>query len=85
MLTKEIGLQMRRGNFPTPGVFLQRIRTERGFSQEEVARRLAITQSYWSKIENGKMEIRIREWFRFCRMMGIPPTFYGYFVPDISL
>ena len=50
---------------------LRSIRDRRGFTQEEMAKRLGMTQSAFSKCERGELRldiIQVRDW---CRVMGV--------------
>lgn len=49
---------------------LRRLREERGLTQEEIAERLGITQSTWSKCERGERRIDVAELRRACLAMG---------------
>ncbi len=53
---------------------LKSFRNEHWFSQEELAKRLNITQSYLSKIERGDRGIDIIELMEYCEAVGISLT-----------
>lgn len=46
-------------------------RNASGLSQVEIAKRLGVSQSTWSKIEAGERRIDLIELRRFCRAVGI--------------
>jgi DNA-binding XRE family transcriptional regulator len=52
---------------------IKTIRTERGWTQSELATRLGISQSALSKLEAGKLVPSSLLWFTFCAMAGIQP------------
>ena len=72
--------EVRDKKIQSAGEFIRKLRIEQALSQEEVAKILQVSQSYWSKIENDRLEIRIAEWFRFCDLMRIPVTSYRFFI-----
>ena len=59
---------------------LKNLRVEKGLSQVEVARRLAVPQSYVSKVETGERRLDFVETIAFCEAIEIDlPTFAGLF------
>jgi transcriptional regulator with XRE-family HTH domain len=42
-----------------------------GLSQCEMAKRMLISQSQLSKLENGRADLLASEWVRFCEIAGI--------------
>jgi DNA-binding XRE family transcriptional regulator len=44
-----------------------------GLTQNQVAERLKISQSFLSKLENGKAEPSALQWLEFCEMTQIDP------------
>ena len=46
-------------------------RKKKGLTQKEVADELGISQSNFSKMENGLLEPSAIQWMMFCQMMGI--------------
>ena len=50
---------------------LRKIRTERGYSQIEIAELLNTTQQQYSKYENGQNEIPVRHIITLCRFYEI--------------
>ena len=53
---------------------LKSIRTEYNISQNDLAGRLGVTQSYISKLERGERGIEIFELMDYCQAMGISLT-----------
>lgn len=47
------------------GSYLAELRTRRGLTQVEVAKRLGVPQSYVSKIENGERALKLYELFPY--------------------
>ncbi len=61
--------------------FLERLRAVRlevGMTQEDVARKLRVDQSWISKVERGVRRLDVIELARFARLYGKPAC---YFVP----
>jgi len=50
---------------------LRKIRTERGYSQIEIAELLNTTQQQYSKYENGQNEIPVRHIITLCRFYEV--------------
>lgn len=50
---------------------LRKIRTDKGFSQMDIAEVLNTTQQQYSKYENGQNEIPVRHVITLCRFYGI--------------
>lgn len=50
---------------------LRQIRTERGLTQIEVAKRLGVPQSYVSKYESGERRLDILEVQDICEVYGV--------------
>jgi transcriptional regulator with XRE-family HTH domain len=50
---------------------IQAVRTASGLSQVEIAKRLGISQSTWSKIETRERRIDLIELRRFCQIVGV--------------
>jgi transcriptional regulator with XRE-family HTH domain len=55
------------------GQKIRLIRTARGMGQEEMARRLGITQSAYSKIENNGLRIDEETLEKIARQLGVSP------------
>ncbi|KZK74358.1 MAG: hypothetical protein A3K90_02840 [Pelodictyon luteolum] len=53
------------------GQRIKELRCQRGLSQEELARRIAIPRTAVTKIESGSQEIRFRELAKFAEALGI--------------
>ena len=51
--------------------FLKKLRTEKGFSQEEIAKELKISRSSYINIEQGKKELSLVEADNIARVFGI--------------
>jgi transcriptional regulator with XRE-family HTH domain len=68
------------GEITSPGELVKRARLEMDLSQKELARILKVSQSFLSKVENDRLEINVKEWFRFCELTEIPFEIYTYFV-----
>lgn len=56
------------------GERLRQLRTERGFTQEEMALRADITTSYYGQVERGTANPTIGMLDKICDVMGIPIT-----------
>ena len=52
----------------------RRVRERQGMTQEQLAERLGVTQSFISKCERGERRIDVIELRSFCRAMGVPPA-----------
>lgn len=52
------------------GKYLKSIRERQGLTQGEVAEKLGVTQSYYSRIENGVREVDLADAFNFCAALG---------------
>ena len=50
---------------------LRKIRTERGYSQIEIAELLNTTQQQYSKYENGQNEIPVRHIITLCKFYDV--------------
>ena len=50
---------------------LRKIRTDKGFSQMDIAEVLNTTQQQYSKYENGQNEIPVRHVITLCKFYGI--------------
>lgn len=50
---------------------LRALRIKRGMTQKAVADELGISQSNFSKMENGLLEPSAIQWMTFCQLMGI--------------
>ena len=50
---------------------LHSLRTKNGMTQKTVADRLGISQSNFSKMENGHLEPSAIQWMTFCQLMEI--------------
>jgi ribosome-binding protein aMBF1 (putative translation factor) len=50
---------------------LKELRTERGLGQEELAKRVKLTQSMVAKIESGERRLDVIELTRWCDALGI--------------
>lgn len=53
-------------------VKLQEVRMKRGLSQEQVANLVGMTQSNYSRKENGSSKISSNEWERFSKILDVP-------------
>jgi transcriptional regulator with XRE-family HTH domain len=53
------------------GRVMQKHRQKLGLSQSEMAKRMLISQSQLSKLENGRADLMATEWVRFCEIAGI--------------
>lgn len=53
------------------GRLLQQARLARGFSQQQVADELGISQSYVSELENGKTSLALMRIFEIMRLTGM--------------
>lgn len=51
---------------------LRKARKSQGFTQQQVAKELGITQSIIGKIERGERRIDVIELREFCRVLGVP-------------
>jgi transcriptional regulator with XRE-family HTH domain len=52
---------------------LKSVRVERGWTQQQAAKRLGITQAYYSMLENGRRSLGPRA-RRLMQVYGLPPT-----------
>lgn len=50
---------------------LHTLRKKKGLTQKAVADELGISQSNFSKMENGLLEPSAIQWMTFCQLMGI--------------
>ena len=50
---------------------LRALRAKKGLTQKAVADELGISQSNFSKMENGLLEPSAIQWMIFCQLMGI--------------
>ena len=53
------------------GKYIKIARERKGLTQDEVAEELGITQSYYSRIENGTREVDLAVAFRICAAVGV--------------
>lgn len=53
------------------GAYLCSVRIEAGFSQEELAVKLNVPQSYVSKLERGERQLRVLELISICEVFKI--------------
>ena len=53
------------------GQVLKRLREHRGLNQAQMARELEITQSYWSKIEQGAVDVPTSLLRASCSALGV--------------
>jgi transcriptional regulator with XRE-family HTH domain len=56
------------------GSAIQRIRRERGLSQDELAHRAGIDQAYMSRIENGGVDLGLRLLVRLSNGLRVAPV-----------
>jgi transcriptional regulator with XRE-family HTH domain len=54
---------------------LRHLRSEKGYSQENVAEDLDITQAGYSKIESGKTTINTEQLTTLCKLFNVTPNF----------
>lgn len=64
------------------GAFLQYVRIQKGIKQEEIARQLDVTTSYVSKIENGKTNLYLMTFIKYCMILQIS---YVELLKDIDI
>ena len=64
------------------GAFLQYVRIQKGIKQEEIARQLDVTTSYVSKIENGKTNLYLMTFIKYCMILHIS---YVELLKDIDI
>jgi len=64
---------------------IQFLRTLKGLSQTELARRINITRPYLSRLERGKFNMRIDTLEEICRGIRVQPAelLEGIFLDDI--
>ena len=55
------------------GIFLRRSRKAARLTQIDVSKALGISQSAWSKFENGIHEPIVTIFMRFCMLTKVPP------------
>jgi transcriptional regulator with XRE-family HTH domain len=60
------------------GTALRRLRIERGYTQERLARELGIQRSYFARLDRGCHLPRPRTVDRICRFFGITRADLGY-------
>ncbi len=53
------------------GDSIKKLRIEKNLSQHEVAKKLGYSQSMWSKIEKGKIQLRARELYSIARYFNV--------------
>ena len=53
------------------GKYIKAARERKGMSQAEVARKLEVSQPYYSRIEAGKREVDLAFAFKICDVMGV--------------
>ena len=56
------------------GLAIQRLRRDKGLSQDELAHRAGIDQAYLSRVENGATEIGVNLLFRIAAGLAIAPA-----------
>lgn len=56
------------------GTQLREARRNKGWTQQEAARRLGVTQAYLSMLESGRRPLPRASWARFGRTYNLPPT-----------
>jgi len=55
---------------------LGRVRTDAGLSQQELARRMAVSQSTVSDILRGQRRLDVIEWISFCKACKVTPQHF---------
>jgi len=50
---------------------IRKIRREKNISQEHIALELGITQSHYSKIENGKVDIKMSQLLQIAKILDV--------------
>lgn len=53
------------------GKYVKTARERKGMSQDDVARILDVSQSYYSRIENGLREVDLAVAFKICAAVGV--------------
>lgn len=66
-----------------PGSIIRTLRENRGLKQEEVARQMGISQSAYSKIENGQTEVTVKHCKTLSRIFGV--NVYDFFPDDFEI
>jgi transcriptional regulator with XRE-family HTH domain len=54
---------------------IKRLRKEKGYSQEDVASKLGLSQNAYSKIELGYSGISIKKLFQFAELLDTTPQY----------
>ena len=60
-------------DYAVMGQRLQRKRTQAGFTQEQVARKLRVSPAYLSRIERGTTRLSLKMLGRLCDVIGADP------------
>lgn len=55
---------------------MARIRSDAGLTQQELARRMAVSQSTVSDILRGQRRIDVIEWIGFCKACKVTPQWF---------
>jgi transcriptional regulator with XRE-family HTH domain len=64
---------------------LKQVRKEAGMTQVDVAEKLALTQSLFSKMERGELRIDIVQLRTLCQILGVPlSAFVARWEQDIT-
>jgi DNA-binding XRE family transcriptional regulator len=50
---------------------IKNFRKKRNFNQEEIGKYLGVSQSCISKMEQGKLEPTVTQWFTFCKVLDV--------------
>jgi len=64
---------------------LRKSRELRGLTQKEVANKLGITHSGYSKYERGERKIDIDRWIELCKILNVPWNIGGYSEEDLYI
>ena len=66
-----------------PGGIIKTLRQNRGLTQEDVAQQLNMSQSAYSKLENGQTEVTVKHCKILSRVFGV--NVYDFFPDDFEI
>lgn len=76
----EVAALFAQHRYPVPGVGerFRAARKEKGWTQEEAAKRIGVPRTYLSAIECGLRDIELASVFRYAAGLGVDPVFLAF-------